>query len=210
MHHQSEKFLVVANGEPPSPQLLQQLFKNHTQLIAVDGGLFTCLEYGLQPQLLIGDFDSVSEKEREQFSFIPQKHTPDQNQSDLEKTLEYLLTLSPEAITVCGALGRRMDQTLTNICLLSRYPGKVKFETDHETCFALLKSNTLACQVGQTLSLIPLSTQVLGVTTQGLKWELKEATLSKHFLSISNLCLQQDIFISFSSGDLVVCLNRNS
>lgn len=204
----SDKFLVVANGEPPSSELLQNLGEQHTTLVAVDGGLYTCLKYGLKPQLLIGDFDSVSKETREECTFISQVHILDQDKSDLEKTLEYLFTLSDQEITVCGALGRRADHTLTNICLLSRYPAKVKFETDTETCFALLKSTILTCQIGQTLSLIPFSTQVEGVVTHGLKWELKGACLNKNFLSISNICLEPQVAITFAAGDLIVCLGK--
>lgn len=205
----SEKFLVVANGEPPSFQLLQSLLRQKCTLVAVDGGLFTCLQYSLEPQLLMGDFDSVSEEKRQEFSFISQIHTPDQNKSDLEKTLAHLLTLTTQEITVCGALGKRLDHTLANICLLSRYPGKVKFETDTETCFALLKSNILTCQIGQTLSLIPLSTCVSGVNTQGLEWELKNAVLDKCFFSISNVCAETQVTIELEEGDLIACLARS-
>jgi len=202
----TESILVVANGEPPSPSLLQRLIQTHAYLVAVDGGLKSCLEAKLEPQLLIGDFDSVTDEERRQFSHIRQIHTPDQNKSDLEKTLSYLFDSGAKTITVCGAIGKRLDHTLTNICLLSRYPDKVKFETDHESCFALTKSSVIKCHVGQILSLIPASTRVTRIFTQGLKWELTGDVLSKEFVSISNVCLQKEISISFKTGDLIACL----
>jgi thiamine pyrophosphokinase len=174
----------------------------------VDGGLYTCLKYGLQPQLLTGDFDSVSEEIRKELSHIPQIYTPDQNKSDLEKAIAYLFDNGAQEITVCGAVGKRLDHTLTNICLLSRYPGKVKFETDIEICIALPQSAQLMCQPGQILSLIPISTCVQKVFTHGLKWELKGEDLSKNFVGISNICLQTMISISFEKGDLAVCMIR--
>jgi thiamine pyrophosphokinase len=201
-----KKILVVANGEPPSRPLLLRLMQEHDQLVAVDGGLHCCLDAGFEPELLIGDFDSISEEERENFSHITQIHTPDQNRSDLEKALNYLFTSDVEGITVCGALGKRLDHTLTNICLLSRYPDKVKFETDTEICFALPKTSVLKCRVGQILSLIPVSTYATEIFTQGLKWELAGESLSKNYVGISNVCLKNEISIRFDSGDLIVCL----
>ena len=176
--------------------------------MAVDGGLHTCLRYGTEPDLLIGDFDSISEHTRSQLSKTLQIHTPDQRKSDLEKALEYLFQEGNDAttITVCGALGKRLDHTLTNICLLCRYPGKVKFESDTEWSMALPLSSTLTCENGQILSLMPVSSSAHGVVTQGLKWELNGATLDKYFVSISNVCLGASVSITYASGNLVVCL----
>ena len=204
----TKKILVVANGEPPSGPLLQRLVEEHSQLVAVDGGVIACLQSGYTPHLLIGDFDSISEEIRRNLSHIQQVHTPDQDQSDLEKALAYLFASGAREITVCGAVGKRLDHTLTNICLLSRYPDKVKFENDAERCFALPRSSVLKCQIGQILSLIPASTSVTKVFSQGLKWELTGQSLSKNFVGISNVCLQEKITITFESGDLIVCLVR--
>jgi thiamine pyrophosphokinase len=201
-------YLVVANGEPPSPQLLHTLYKKHDQLVAVDGGLYACLQCRLEPHLMIGDFDSVSEDVRNQLSHIPQIYTYDQDCSDLEKTLAYLIQKATGTVTVCGALGKRLDHTLANICILCRYPDRVKFETDTEVCLALPKSGVLECIEGQTLSLIPVCNQAKGVVTHGLKWELSGEKLNKNFFSISNICLQPTISFSFESGDLVVCLTK--
>lgn len=158
--------------------------------------------------MLIGDFDSISATVRKKFSHITQIHTPDQNQSDLEKTLAYLFDSGAEKITVCGAVGKRLDHTMTNICLLSRYPDKVHFETDAEVCVAALKTCVLKCQVGQILSLIPASTYVTQIYTQGLKWELSGQDLSKNFVGISNVCLNTEVAIRFETGDLIICMVR--
>lgn len=202
-----KKILVVANGEPPSRSLLQSLLKNDPLLVAVDGGLHVCIEYGLMPQFLIGDFDSVSQEIRKQFSTVRQIHTPDQEKSDLEKALEYLFRAGAEEINVCGAVGKRLDHTLTNICLLTRYVEKLKYVNDTEVCFALSRKTLLSAHKGQTISLIPVSTEVKNLMTRGLKWELQGATLDKNFVSISNVCMETNISITFDSGDLVVCLN---
>ena len=67
------------------------------------------------------------------------------------------------------------------------------------------KSVELACMPGQT-SLLPLNGPATGVTTQGLKWELSEATLDKHFMGISNIALQNKVRIQVAHGNLLCIL----
>lgn len=199
-------YILVANGEPPSPSLLTSLAQTG-KLVAVDGGLIVCDQMHLEPILILGDFDSAPPSLLKKYSHVRQVAMDNQNKSDLEKATESLIQNTDEPLIVCGALGKRIDHTLTNICLLSRYPGKIKFESENERCFALPKSSILTCREGQILSLIPISTQVTGITTLGLKWELKNATLDKHHVSLSNVCEQNKIEITFEEGDLLVCIN---
>lgn len=205
------KILVIAHGEPPSSPLFHRLTQEHGTLVAVDGGLHVCLQYGIEPDLLLGDFDSISPSLIANISKTQKIHTPDQSKSDLEKTLEFLLHTNSHSteITVCGATGKRVDQTLTNMCILCRYPEKVKFESDTEWSMALLPSSVLKCQPGQLLSLIPIGAPTHNVRTKGLKWELKGATLDKDFVSISNVCLGTSVSVSFTSGNLIACLCKN-
>lgn len=200
-------YLVIANGEPPSEALFQRLLASCSSLVAIDGGCHTCLKYGVEPEIILGDFDSISETVLKQTAHIPQIHLPDQNKTDLEKTLEYLFTSETGQVIVCGALGHRIDHSLTNLSLLCRYPEKVKFETDYELCFALPKKFELRCKRGQTLSIIPIMSEVREIYTKGLKWNLNGGTLNKNFIGISNICLEKKITLSFASGDLLLCLS---
>ncbi len=199
---------LVANGESPSKRLLSSLVRESDGLIAVDGGLQACDHAGMTPDIIFGDFDSASPSLLEKYAHVPQVATPDQEKSDLVKAVEYLFNFPFDLLTVSGALGKRIDHTLANICLLSCFPGRMKFVTDSEICFAIPKAYTLTCYPGQTLSLIPISTLVTGITTEGLKWELKNATLKKDFVGISNICCAEQVSICFGEGDLLVSIIR--
>lgn len=197
--------LMIANGEAPSPTLFAAHCNDKKTLVAVDGGLKACAQLGIVPHLIVGDFDSASTELRSSYTTAFQKHTPDQTKSDLEKALEFLFSFPVQSATVLGALGKRLDHTLANTCLLCRYPRKVLFATEEELCFALETKSELSCRIGQRLSLIPLGA-VKGISTQGLKWELANATLNSHFVGLSNVCLNTHVSIHFQSGDLIVCL----
>lgn len=198
---------VVAGGEVDPPSTAAAL-SSHATIVAVDGGLIVCDALKITPSLITGDFDTTPPELLQKYGTIPQLHNPDQDKPDLEKALEYLFTFPLEKVIVYGALGKRMDHTLTNICLLSRYPGRVIFETAEETLFVIDGTCRLAVHPGQTLSLIPLNGAATGITTTGLRWELKEKRLDKHFVGISNVCLSEEVTIACANGDLLCCVNK--
>lgn len=198
---------LIANGLLDHDEALLSQLRSFPHLIAVDGGLNHCLKYGLKPELVIGDFDSATPAALAHFHDVPKvEFARDKDNTDLEIALDHIDKYKAEKIIVFGGLGGRVDHTLSNINLLSLYPGKLFLESAQETLFVINRSATLACHAGQTLSLIPLNGPVRGITTRGLKWELNKGALDKHFLGISNVALGATAYIEATHGDLLCCL----
>jgi thiamine pyrophosphokinase len=197
---------LIADGHLSNK--LASAIRSYPLIVAVDNGLNFCDQFDLKPSLIIGDFDSVSKTLLEKYKSTTQIHDPDCNTTDLEKALNFLQKFHPEKLIVYGATGKRLDHTLTNLCLLSRFCGKVVFETEQETLFCIDKKASLTCSKGQTISLIPLNGEVKGITTRGLKWELENAILSKNFVGISNVAMAENVEIQCAAGDLLVCINH--
>ncbi len=193
---------LVANGE------VKDKLPTTSPLIAVDGGLVHIDAQGLTPDLIIGDFDSAPTALLEKYVQVPQVNTPDQQKGDLEKAIDYLLPFEPKKMIVYGALGKRYDHALTNILLLTKHPEKLILESPQETMYVLNAKSLIKTQLHQTLSLIPLNGPVKGITTRGLKWELKDGRLDKNFVGLSNVSVQEEVMISHKSGDLLLCLNK--
>jgi thiamine pyrophosphokinase len=197
-------FALIANGELPFSEKMVAKIRSYSTIIAVDGGLNHCHKLGFQPHVLIGDLDSVDQENLTRFEKIPHLTFPrDKDQTDLELGIEYALKQHAKRMVVYGALGGRIDHTLFNVHLLSRYPGALFIETDSEQLFVINKKVELNCTIGQTLSLIPLNGPAKGITTRGLKWELNHAKLDKHFMGISNVALREKIQIHVDDGDLL-------
>lgn len=176
-------------------------------LIAVDGGIDHCLHNNLHPHLLVGDFDSVSFTSLSAFSAVPQvKLLRDKDKTDLEVAVEKAAEMTPGPLRIFGALGKRTDHYLFNLYLLARYPGRMTMESLKERVFVVRGQHKMACQQGQTISLLPIDGPVRGITTRGLKWELHEAAFDKSWMSISNVCLAREVIISAKEGDLLCCL----
>lgn len=199
---------IIGNGEIRNPAILKKLLSGYSKFIAADGGANNCLILGITPDLIIGDLDSITPETLQAFAHVPTKKFPcDKDFTDLELAVRE--AEDAENITLFCATGSRADHSLANIYLLAQFPNRILIETEEETIGAFQKKIILNCTPGQTLSLIPMGNPAVGVTSKGLKWELNQATLDTHFLSISNVCLANSVFLSLDSGTLVWCLKRS-
>lgn len=206
-----EKVAIIANGHIDDYEQMREIIKGYDQLIAVDGGLRHCVQLGIAPVLLIGDMDSINPKDKESFPKLKEVTLEkDKDETDLEVAVRFLMKKKPKCITVFGGLGNRTDHTVTNLIFLTRYPGKVFLETEMEIVGAIDKTLQLRTRPGQILSLIPLNGPVGGITTEGLKWEMKEGRLDKSFVGISNEATGKDVLIKVKQGDLLYCMTKFS
>lgn len=204
----SERIAVVCTAPLVNVAFVKEKIKKYSSLIAVDGGANHCYAMTLRPDLIIGDFDSIDSHVLETYSGVPQKRYPiDKDETDLELALELVFHPKIEKITVFGALGGRADHALGNLILLSRYPGKVFFETESEILFVIDKCTEISTKIGQEISLIPLNGPVKGIESEGLKWPLKGKTLDKHFIGMCNQATASKVILSVAEGDLLCCIN---
>jgi thiamine pyrophosphokinase len=200
---------LIANGAIHNYPQMRSLIMQYQKRIAVDGGLLHCRAMGIIPDLIVGDLDSVPEGLTKEYPDTPIIIFPsDKNYTDMELAIAAVNTPSLVKIGVFGGLERQTDHSLANLHIACRYPGKIFFETERETAFAIKGSQMLDCLPGQKISLIPLGAPAHGVTTRGLNWELSEATLDRDFMSISNVCLGNSVAISVDGGIVICCMLR--
>ncbi len=192
---------LVAN----SSDCLAEIPSDCKMVIAVDGGLNHCDRV---PDLIIGDMDSVEEEVLAKHAKVPCIRYPvEKDHSDLELAIEKALSYEPDKIVVLGALGGRCDHLLANLFLLGRYENII-FENKQERVFSLgAGSHDVDCEGFEIVSLMPLEGTVEGVSTDGLKWELKEKDLSSHFQSLSNVCVGNSFKLTIEKGSLLVLLS---
>jgi thiamine pyrophosphokinase len=183
--------LIVANGTPPSQKLLRDLVSRSGYLLAVDGGMRGCRKFVVKPDLLIGDFDSISTEDmawakRAETTILPRR---DQNSTDLEKALRYCQEHDWKRIAVLAVNGNRPDHYLNGIDLAFKFPGlSINYFMDHMLLIPLFgrKSLQLDIPAGHTLSWLGWPTAE-GCVLSGVKWPIKNRTLrSGGYQSISN------------------------
>jgi len=187
-------------------------------VLCADGGTLHALALGLHPDVVIGDLDSLPEAVRDrleaagtQFLRFPR----DKDYTDLELALQYALGQGAEDILLLGLLGGRLDQTLANVLLLARPEwdaARLWFAYGSERAYLLRggESLTLRGRPGDIVSLIPLTPTVTGVTTQGLRWPLHNATLHfGHTLTVSNELVGEEAVVRVGEGRVVVTVSND-
>lgn len=210
---------LVANGPRPPQPFLSRHLKFSDMVIACDGAAQVLMDFNLSFDALVGDLDSIS---KERLDLLPPGvevvRDPNQDTFDLEKAVNLVWRLAPREveIRVFGAVGGRLDHTLSNLMLFTRRPEtNVRLvDPDFEAFVALPgkdlqdEKNNFRAPAGTPVSLVPFGT-VVGVSSQGLKWPLRNLTLASHGqLGSSNAMAESRASIGFISGNLAVLIAR--
>ena len=174
----------------------------------------------LTPDLIVGDFDSVSSEALAYYQSTGKVEiitlNPIKDDTDTEFAIRTAIEKGATSITLLGATGTRLDHVLGNIELLGIGLEKgVEMElVDSHNRIRMVSGGTLAfgkdAQFGNYVSLIPFTKQVTGVTLEGFKYPLSDYTLEKfHSLGISNEIVEEQAKIRFSEGILLVIESRD-
>lgn len=203
---------LVLNGTIKNLSWLKKSLKKFERIIAVDGGLNYLDKIKVCPHSIIGDLDSASQElikaYRDHVEFI--QFPSDKDFSDFEIALEYVQTLDKGPVTVFGGEGGRLDHTISNLFLLSRFPQRVILETEAATSYLVTGTEKIKTKVGQTISLLPFSIPLPKISTKGLKWDMNELELAKGIMSLSNVCLDKQIEINLEKGCVLVSLIKET
>lgn len=204
-----EPALIIANGESCSSELLGQLLEWSPFVVVLDGAIERVLELGIKVDVLLGDFDSnhFSLEQIQAQQKIEIVHTPDQNKTDLQKGIEFLIERKFDAVNIIWATGRRADHNLSNITDIVRYKSHINIVLfdDYSKIFQLPKKYTKWYVKETPLSLMPVGL-VDGVTTQGLMYNMQDETLNLGYKTSSSNSASSDglVTIEHSSGNLLM------
>lgn len=205
--------LIILNGTSPSISLLNRLWEKADFRICADGAAEALCLKKKRPDLIIGDFDSITASTRSYFQSVEQLHLPDQYTTDGEKALEQCLERNLSKVEILGLLGDRLDHTLYNLELVKKYTGRgleITAYTESEKIFILDRSTEIYAEPGTRISISPILGNVEGVTIEGLEYDVQNTCFEfGSFSSISNTFKQSSASISFSSGRLLVALQHS-
>ena len=200
-----KKAIVLCDGRRPDKEVLKSYLERAGLFIAADGGGNVAREMGLKPDVVIGDLDSYQSSGEENIKII---HNPGQETNDLEKALDFILKEEATDVVVFGAVGKRLDHTLKNLSVLSRFHSQFNslvYKDRYGDIFLLPKNYTAKYPVDTTISLYPLSGRVTGITTRGLKYPLNNETLENGVRDgSSNKTTEPEIEITYKTGELLM------
>ncbi|MDO7904908.1 thiamine diphosphokinase [Paenibacillus sp. JX-17] len=207
---------VIFSGGNLFPESLQEIHETD-YVIGADKGALFLVSHGVRPDLAVGDFDSVSQEERQQ---IEEKcgrmiscDPIHKDLTDTELALELAFEAHANEILMLGVTGTRLDHTLANIQMLIR-------AVQHHSVCTLKDPNNLITLTASTLtiyeqgytyvSLLPLTAEVTGINLEGFMYPLENATLKMgQSLGVSNRLAGLEGNISIQSGLLLVIQSKD-
>jgi thiamine pyrophosphokinase len=203
--------LILCDGTPPRPEQLKIALKQSDLFIAADGGALIAEEFGVRPDVIIGDLDSYQPRGNEDSKLI---HEPDQDTNDLEKALLYAVKQECQKVVVFGATGKRLDHTLKNLSVLKQFNEQfdsIIYKDRYSVLFLLPRHFTAEFPLNSAISLFPLSGRVEGITTHGLKYPMEEGVLENGVRDgSSNETVQKKVEIVHKKGDLLIFINHKT
>lgn len=186
------EILIVSGGSPMREGDLRNCCSRADFIIAADSGLKYLDAIGILPNLIVGDFDSLTlDGWQDKYSGVETKgFTPEKDYTDTELAIEESLKLSPKQITLVCGTGSRLDHSLANMMILSRLNQAgvdAVILDDHnwvswisEGSYHLEKSNW------HFMSIVPVSLSI-EVTLEGFKYPLNHRIANRgDTLTISN------------------------
>lgn len=180
------QFLIFANGEPNDGVMVQRALAagRAAHVIAADGGARVAAYFGRRPDTLIGDMDSlpapdVERLQREGVRVL--RYPVEKNETDLELCLLFAAQQGARWVRIIGGIGGRFDQVLANVLLMA-LPALAGCDVEvvaGKQAIRLLRAgeHSLRGDTGDTVSLIPITGDVHGICTQGLRYPLRDETL---------------------------------
>lgn len=184
-------------------------------VIAVDGGLSYCGILNVEPDLIIGDFDSLSDDETTAIAelerTIPERilRLPcEKDDTDTMAAIKEGLDRGYREFRLYAATGGRFDHTLANIqaLLYLKHHGATGYLVDGAGMVLVLENEAVHFQksLEGTLSVFSLVEESRGVTIEGMKYCIEDSIIKNDFpIGISNEFIGEEAAISVKEGTLV-------
>lgn len=200
---------LFLNGKAPAKELIDRYSPPSYLKICTDGAYGYLRDQGIEPDILLGDMDSVSGlPERPSFEII---RLPDVNSSDLDKALQYCSENGIGTLRIFGADGKRMDHLLVNFALLAHYAGKISLEVftaGEYLKFLLPGDHHFPGVKSQRFSLLALR-RVSGLTLKGAAFPLEDNTLESGSRGLGNRFTGAELLVRFDRGLLLYMTELN-
>ncbi|MGI9149314.1 MAG: thiamine diphosphokinase [Chloroflexota bacterium] len=180
-------------------------------VVAADAGAATALAFGLQPDVVVGDLDSISAAvlaELRLHGVQIETHPRDKDATDGQLAIERALLVRPTCLWLLGFLGGpRLDQALASVFLLSQLRSPAVLMDERNECLLLLSGgeHAWAPEANEVISLLALSADVTGVRTEGLRWPLDGERLELGATrGVSNEPNASPVRVSIERGQLLI------
>lgn len=208
-------WLIMGGGTPPSISLKDKINWQAREIICADSGANHAYKWGITPDVICGDLDSIDDSVRSFFEDLGVEfltYPVDKDWTDTELAIAVALERGGSDLVFVGLDGGRIDHQFTNYLLIARKSTHARMRILGEqgwTFFLNEKFNALQLEgvLEKTISVIPLEMSS-GICYAGMKYLLTDEQL--YFGSsrgMSNVAMQNTVSIRLDKGLLMVIVN---
>ena len=176
-------------------------------VIAADGGWLACQRAGVEPDLLLGDFDSLAEVP----SFRCVERVPvEKDDTDMMLAIKRGLALGHREFHLYGGMGgKRTDHTIANLqaLLYLAHRGAIGWLYGNREAYTAIHNSTIVFSAREqgVFSVFCIGADAENVTIRGGQYEVNNCRLSAEFpLGVSNHFVGREIEISVGQGSLLL------
>ena len=172
--------ILLAGALRPTPRLSRQLAG--ARVLAADAGLRHAAALRVQPELLIGDFDSAQPDLLAAHAHLPRHaHPADKDMTDGALAIEHALAEGARQLLLIGALGgERSDHAMMHLLQLADLARRgivAMASSGHEEAWGLAPGeHAIDLPAGSTFSLLAFD-DLTDVHLAGARWELQGEVL---------------------------------
>lgn len=200
--------IIGGNLSEINPEICGEINKNDF-VICADAGYKFALNNNLEPNLIVGDFDSAPCPQNLECEII--KLPTHKNDTDLLFAIKLALEKGYNSFILTGVTGGRLDHTIATISSLDYLSDKTKdcFIWDVSSKIFIVRSEITLKKPDFDcyFSVFSLSDNSLGVSVTGAEYPLDNAILTNNFpLGVSNEFKEDTVQISLKSGKLLVLI----
>lgn len=193
--------VIIGSGDIKNYDYIKSKLREDDYIICADGGYDHAVKMGIEPDVVLGDFDSVKDANAIKDKIV---YPTRKDFTDSELALKRAMDMGADEVIMLALTGDRLDHTLGNITMLTRYENCTVIDDNNE--ISLIKGKrTIKGRKGQTISLIPVMGDCEGITTEGLEYPLKNETLRYgECRGVSNIMTENKCVISVKKGMALV------
>jgi thiamine pyrophosphokinase len=189
-------------GEAPSRERALSLLRQDDFLIAADSGFLVLESYGLVPDLIAGDMDSIGD------TGVLDSMPPERviraprakDESDAELCLRLAWERGFEETAILGGGGARIDHFAAILFLFERERSPDAWYLPEEIAAEIRGEEVFGALRGERISLIPLGTEPLVMESAGLAWPLDGLAFPRGSMSLSNEASAEEVRIRVLRG----------
>lgn len=201
--------VIISGGMITDYEYIKAQIRESDTIICADSGYDHAVKMGIEPSVVVGDFDSAGE--------IPSgiaclRYPARKDLTDTEIAIEYAREKGFREFLFLAGTGSRADHSLTNILLLKSIlerGEKAMLVDEHNKIMITDSVLHLQEPPGSIVSIVPI-TDCMGVTTQNLEYPLCNAEMFVgKGLGVSNIMVDDNATISVAKGVLLVIVAKD-